>query len=182
MKGDLYMSKKTLEDKIVEQYIKDQESRKEIWKDIFIDGKKTHYMVSSYGRVLNINSGNITEGYPDKDGYLMIHIKTAIKNKHIAVHRLVALMFIENPENKEHVNHIDGIKTNNHVENLEWVTPKENIAHSIANGLTQQRGEDNARAVYTEEQARVVCKMLEDYHKTPRKIAKVLGVDETFVD
>ena len=176
------MSKKTLEDRVVDQYIKDQEARKEVWKDIVIDGEKTHYMISSHGRVLNSNSGYINEGNPDKDGYLMIHIMTPSRNKHIAVHRLVALMFIENPENKEHVNHIDGVKINNHVENLEWATPKENIAHSIANGLTQQRGEDNAKATHTEEQARAVCKMLEDYHNTPRKIAEELGVDESFVD
>lgn len=176
------MAKKKLEDKLVDQYIRDQEAKKEVWRDIILDGEKSHYMISSHGRVMNSDTNNFLKSFPDKDGYLKIHIKTFSKDHHIGVHRLVALMFIENPENKEHVNHKDGVKTNNHVENLEWATPKENIAHSIANGLTQQRGEDNARAVYTEEQARAVCKMLEDYHNTPRKIAEELGVDESFVD
>ena len=69
----------------------------------------------------------------DKDGYKMI----STPEKNIKVHRAVAETFIQNPENKPQVNHIDGNKTNNMVENLEWVTQEENMGHASRNRLTK---------------------------------------------
>ena len=63
------------------------------------------------------------------------YIKVYVYNKSYALHRVVALTFIENPENKEQVNHIDGNKINNSVNNLEWVTNKENQIHKFKTGL-----------------------------------------------
>jgi hypothetical protein len=59
--------------------------------------------------------------------------------KHFYVHRLVALTFLENPENKELVNHKDGNKVNNFLENLEWATSLENNIHAIQSGLSKRR-------------------------------------------
>ena len=66
-----------------------------------------------------------------RNGYL----KVRIGSKEMRVHRLVALAFIPNPMNKPDVNHIDGNKENNRVENLEWVTKSENMKHAYENGL-----------------------------------------------
>ena len=94
---------------------------KEIWKDI----KKMNdrYEVSTYGRVRNKKTGLIRKPGRDRDGYLIMRLC----GKTEKIHRLVALAFIPNPENKKEVNHIDEDKENNYVNNLEWVTRKENV-------------------------------------------------------
>lgn len=104
--------------------------REEIWKDIPGD---TLYQASTTGFVRNKKTGRIRIGVPDKDGYLRIHLHTDANTQ--MVHRIIAKTFIPNPENRPHVNHKNGIKTDNNVENLEWVTVTENNRHAIATGL-----------------------------------------------
>ena len=111
---------------------------KEIWKTIPNFEKDTE--VSNLGNVRRIDSktGKYIKRsiHKDKDGYLHVCLKKLSNNRytHQGIHRLVAMAFIPNPDNKPCVNHIDSDITNNKVDNLEWVTPKENVHHSYLYG------------------------------------------------
>jgi hypothetical protein len=83
------------------------------------------------------SNGAKMKQYSDKDGYALVNKSVRGKTINFKVHRLVAEIYIPNPENKRCVNHIDGNKTNNKVENLEWVTHSENMYHAFKMGLTK---------------------------------------------
>jgi len=104
----------------------------ELWKEIKINRLECNdYYISNLGRFKN-NKGIIMKNYkPHHSGYIYVRVN---KQK-FAIHRLVALMFIPNIENKPFVNHIDGNKINNCLVNLEWVTCSENNKHNYNNNL-----------------------------------------------
>lgn len=107
--------------------------QQEIWKDI--PGYLGLYKVSNLGNVIGTKRKG-TNGAPlkqhvSKAGYYYIHLYKNGVGKPFKIHRLVAITFIPNPENKSQINHKDGNKLNNNVENLEWATPKENTQHAL---------------------------------------------------
>lgn len=105
---------------------------KEIWKDC--KGYEGKYQVSNLGRVWSIGSQKYLKGSYDKDGYRQAYLTAKNgKSKKEFIHRLVALAFIPNPNNLPQVNHIDENKQNNCVDNLEWVSIKDNANHGTRN-------------------------------------------------
>ena len=120
----------------------------EIWKDI--EGYEGKYQVSNLGNVKSLNYKNSGKEQNialcnDADGYLLVNLRLNNKVKTKRVHRLVAQAFIPNPENKPQVNHIDGNKKNNKIENLEWCTCEENQRHAWDKGLKIRTKEMNER-------------------------------------
>lgn len=110
----------------------------EIWKDI--EGYVGLYQVSNLGRIKSLaNRSNHKDEVILKpatvQGYKKVNLYKNSNGKIYPVHRLVATAFISNEFNKEEVNHIDGNKNNNCVENLEWNTKKENQIHCVKTGL-----------------------------------------------
>lgn len=108
---------------------------KEIWRGI--PGFEGYYQASTFGRIKSLpryrhhNSSIILKPSKMPNGYLQVSLYSpkSTKNRWL-VHRLIAITFLPNIYNKPHVNHIDGNKTNNMIENLEWSTMSENIMHS----------------------------------------------------
>ena len=120
--------------------VKRRENMNEIWKDI--KDYEGLYQISSLGRVHSLDRfvprktgttqrvhGRILKLTEDKDGYLQVGLYKNNKMKKMKVHRLVAKAFIPNPDRLPEINHINEIKDDNRVNNLEWCTRKENINH-----------------------------------------------------
>lgn len=130
----------------------------EKWHDVV--GYEGFYQVSYLGRVKSFYQNGIRilkPVYANNPGYYVVNLtKNGVSKTHY-VHILVAKAFIPNPENKSYVNHIDGNKLNNFVENLEWATPHENSQHAWRIGLVESKtGTANKHSKLTPEQVRYI--------------------------
>lgn len=151
---------------------------KELWKSL---EEYKGIKVSSIGRIWKAANKSrkeriLTEFPKDKDGYCRCSVQK-INGTWTSqpVHRLVAKAFILNPENKQAVNHIDGDRTNNKVENLEWVTPKENVIHSFRFGARKRCKQVPKKTLLTDFQISQINKLRELY--TVNQIAKLFNIE-----
>lgn len=138
----------------------------EYWKDI--KGYEGLYQISNFGRIKSFvrGKGRIKSPNITVHGYCVVHLHNGNSKKYTGVHRLVAEAFIPNPNNLPQVNHINGDKTDNRVENLEWCTCKDNQIHAVKTGL---------RDGWSNEPVKVYCNELNMEFDSMRSAAKYLG-------
>lgn len=131
-----------------EQVFFKMQGKNEIWKDII--EMESFYSVSNYGRIVRKSrpvktkggERNLKERYSKLQnngrGYLALYVKINGKRTLLYIHRLVAMYFLENPFKLPEVNHKDGNKSNNNVDNLEWITREDNQKHASENNLIKK--------------------------------------------
>lgn len=141
---------------------------------------KNCYWINDQGEIYNKNTGNKISSKIERDGYVRVSLmKKGGGTTYVPIHRVFMMAFKPVIDmDKKQVNHIDGNKQNNSLDNLEWVTPKENIHHAIENNLTNfeyLQGEKTNLANYTEKDAKRVIELLKSNKYTDKEISLITG-------
>ena len=140
------------------------------------------YFVTSDGHIISYSRKNFTDYVLtqrlNSSGYLYVDIRVQGKKKKLFIHRAIALAFLDNPDNKPCVNHKDGNKLNNCIDNLEWCTYSENMKHAVDMGLNSVpnfSGENHPMHKLTEEKVCQIRKLSLSGVSSP-SIAKQFGI------
>ena len=145
-----------------------------IFKDVI--AYEDYFQISNRGYLYSKRTNKILKTYIRPSGYECVATKVNGTNLCFRIHRLVAQAFIPNPLNKPEVNHKDGNKLNNNVENLEWTTSSENMLHAYDTGLANAKaGIDNTNAKLTIEDIKFIKNSMESC----RKLGKIFNVHHT---
>ncbi len=151
------------------------------WEYIFLDGKRSMYRISDHGEIWSDYVNRPMNPAPNSDGYMTTVLVHDGKKYTVGIHRLVALAFIPNPDGLPEVNHKDGNKRRNEVENLEWVTHQENMIHANDTKLRSHIiGTENPNNKYSESVIRAACELLSQWWR-PVDVAKELGIPDDVV-
>lgn len=159
---------------------------KEEWRPVV--GYEDRYEVSNQGRVRN-SKGLIMKPSLHQDGYLWIGLVSKTMPYNVSVHRLVAKAFLPNPEQKPTVNHKDGCKTNNYVDNLEWATYSENVRHAYANHMIADKSPEGIQNIINASRKSlkkccnipIVCETTGMEFESMHHAAVYYGVDDTTI-
>jgi hypothetical protein len=146
---------------------------KEMWK--VIPNTNDMYYVSSFGRVYSKKTNKLRKLYSDNKGYLQVDYVN-VQGKRITrkVHRLVAELFVPGQSPSLVVNHKDGVKTNNLVDNLEWVTPQQNTIHMLVNNLKTKFPNNLPNKAQ-----KVLCVELGVIYNSLQDASKTLGIHQS---
>jgi hypothetical protein len=164
----------------------------ENWKDI--KGYEGIYQVSDLGRVRSLDrtfkdrSGRVqkikgkirAQKSTNGRGYIQLSLSDGKNKSRQTLHRIVATAFIENPSGKPEINHIDGDKSNNMANNLEWCTRSENVRHCFKLGLRSSVGENNGRSNINEDDVREIFR-LKKAKTSVYEIAELMSVKRTLI-
>ena len=165
----------------------------EIWKDI--KGFENLYQISNLGRVKLLDKESphfnsihgvkfiselIKKTEIGKNGYYRVGLTKDNKTKHFLIHRLVGIAFMPNPENKPQINHKNGNKLDNRLENLEWVTRSENSIHAIKTGLIHiKRGDDCLNRKINSVKAKEIKDLLKEKSNNKLTLQKIADICKT---
>lgn len=143
---------------------------------------KSHpdYEITKCGIVRKKSTKAIKSQYVNEKGYYLVSFRYGSKTMPQRVHRLVAETFLQNVYNKTEINHKDGDKKNNSVENLEWCTHSENIKHACDTGLTNNVGSNNGMSKLKESDIPQIRQLLRD-GLTQDKIANMFNVSRSAI-
>ena len=159
----------------------------EIWKDI--KGYEGMYQVSTQGNLKSLDrivnhpksikltlKGGVIKSSVNGSGYKIVQLNKNGKGVIYLVHRLVSGAYLNNPDNKPQVNHIDGNKANNLLENLEWVTRSENMIHAYENNLNH-KGENHYKSKLSKTRVSAIKRLLRiNPNVNKYSLAKKVGV------
>lgn len=152
-----------------------------IWKDV--EGFEGLYRVSNEGVLMSTprrcTKGGVVKRNKMKNGYEKYILCKDGKVHTVRAHRLFAQHFIPNPDSKPFVNHIDGNKSNNSVENLEWVTRQENVEHAVRTGLFNVKGEKHPMVKLTDTEVLEIRDLYKHKIYNQREIGEIYGVSKT---
>ena len=165
---------------------------KEIWRDV--PGYEGYYQASNLGRIKSVerivkhNCGGpkklnerILKGYVNRYGYIRVDLSKEGINKQFSAHRIVALTFLGDSDLV--VNHIDGVKTNNNIDNLEYVTHQENTKHAVRIGLIKNNSKINEKNIIKDYKNGFRLRQLEKKYKTSHQdIRKVLKANNIEIE
>ena len=140
----------------------------------WVVGYEQLYSITTDGQIYSVRANRFLKPQMDKYGYLTTGLSKDGKRKFFLVHRLVATTYLPNIDNLPEVNHIDGDKANNKLENLEWCTPSDNLKHAFASGAKCNKGTNNPTSKLDEEKVREIRILLKI--RNVKEISNIYGV------
>lgn len=152
----------------------------EIWKAVPINFG--NYELSTNGKLRNKDTKKELKFHVTDYGYLRVNIMQDGERSKVFLHKLMALTFIDNPENKKYVNHKDGNKLNNSIDNLEWATASENNIHALRTGLRSSKNrvmmkkEDVNLIKYLAKRTNLLQKTIAElFSLSPKKVSYIVS-------
>lgn len=142
-----------------------------MWKQI----RNYNYEINQEGLIRNIKTGKFRKGFKRKDGYVGVQLYLG-KVVNFQLHRLIAEVFIPNPEGKQYINHKNSNRSDNSLDNLEWVTFEENVKHGYESGYASNKGSKNGFSVLKEKDVLEIRRKRKEEKLTYQQLANIYNV------